>query len=321
VSRRLDQHAVAASNSTPGTIYQHPLAYLLGLEGIALLRAFAGEYDRDFTLARIREIRALIDAADELGEGVDERPISTNEGYAQWAPSYDDPGNALLEVEEPVVHEILDTLPVGVALDAACGTGRHSAYLAAIGHRVIGVDASTEMLDIARAKVQAGEFHAGDLHRLPLADDSIDLVVCGIAASHLPELAPVLGEFARVLRPGGHLVLSDSRGLIGDIGLPLARIRADGTFGYMPVWSRLASDYLAAALPLGFEVRCCEELRRHTPLVDDAGRDRDDLQTPEHIPGSPPNIWALHRFAPEATNAAYLGGPHAIVWHFQLSGN
>jgi ubiquinone/menaquinone biosynthesis C-methylase UbiE len=300
-------------------IYQHPLAYVLGLEGIALLRAFAGEYDREFTLARFREIRALLDAADELGDGVEETPMSLQEAYAQWAPSYDEPGNELLEAEEPVVREILDALPVGTALDAACGTGRHAAYLVALGHEVIGVDATPEMLAVARAKIPEGEFHEGELTDLPLADDSVDLAVCGIAASHVPELAAVLAELARVLRPGGHLVLSDSRGLIGDIGLPLARTRPDGTFGYMPVWSRLASEYLAAALPLGFQVRRCEELRRRTPLVDDEGRDLADPDTPEHRPGRPPNIWALHRFAPEATNAAYRGLPHAIVWHFELS--
>ncbi|MBA3310028.1 MAG: SAM-dependent methyltransferase, partial [Nocardioidaceae bacterium] len=38
-------------------IFQHPLAYLLGLEGIALLRAFAGDYDRDFTESRLAEVR------------------------------------------------------------------------------------------------------------------------------------------------------------------------------------------------------------------------------------------------------------------------
>jgi hypothetical protein len=42
-------------------IYQHPLAYLLGLEGIALLRAFSGVYDRDFTLARFREVQLTAD--------------------------------------------------------------------------------------------------------------------------------------------------------------------------------------------------------------------------------------------------------------------
>jgi ubiquinone/menaquinone biosynthesis C-methylase UbiE len=244
--------------------------------------------------------------------------MAVRDGYAQWAPSYDEPGNELLEAEEPVVREILDTLPVGVALDAACGTGRHAAHLASLGHEVIGVDASPEMLAVARAKIPEGEFHEGELTDLPLADDSVDLVVCAIALAHVPELAPAFAELARVLRPGGHLVLSDSRGLIGDIGLPLARTRPDGTFGYMPIWSRLASDYLAAALPLGFQVRRCEELRRRTPLVDAEGRDLADPVTPEHRPGTPPNIWALHRFAPEATNAAYRGLPHAIVWHFQL---
>jgi ubiquinone/menaquinone biosynthesis C-methylase UbiE len=299
-------------------IYQHPLAYLLGLEGIALLRAFAGEYDRDFTLARLREIRALLDA-DELGDGVEETPMTMWEGYAQWAPSYDEPGNELLEIEQPVVHEILDALPVGVALDAACGTGRHAEHLASLGHTVIGVDATPEMLVVAREKLPGVELHEADLRDLPLPDDSVDLVVCGIALSHFPDLAPVFAELVRVLRPNGHLVLSDSRGLIGDIGLPLARTRPDGTAGYIPVWSRLASDYIVAALPLGLQVRRCEELRRTTPLVDDEGASLADGFAPEHIPGRAPNIWALHRFAPEATNAAYLDRPYAIVMHLQLS--
>jgi ubiquinone/menaquinone biosynthesis C-methylase UbiE len=301
-------------------IYQHPLAYLLGLEGIALLRAFAGDYDREFTLARLREIRALLDAADELGDGVEETPMTMQEGYAQWAPWYDEPGNELLEVEQPVVREILDGLPVGVALDAACGTGRHAAHLASLGHRVIGVDATPEMLEVARQRVPDAELHEADLRDLPLPDDSVDLIVCGIALSHFPELAPVFAELVRVLRPDGHLVLSDSRGLIGDIGLPLARTRPDGTAGYIPVWSRLASDYLAAALPLGLQLRRCEELRRTMPLVDDEGAALADAFAPEHVPRRAPNIWALHRFAPEATNAAYRDRPHAIVLHFQLSG-
>jgi SAM-dependent methyltransferase len=305
---------------TNRVIYQHPLAYLLGLEGIALLRAFAGEYDREFTLARFREIRALLDAADELGDGVEVTPMTMREGYAQWAPSYDEPGNGLLEAEEPLVREIVDALPAGVALDAACGTGRHSVHLASLGHKVIGVDTTPEMLEIARAKVPAGEFHEADVRDIPLADDSVDVVVCGIAVSHLPDLAPVFTEFARVLRPRGHLVLTDSRGLIGDVGLPLTRARPDGTFGYIAVWSRLASDYVAVALPLGFEVRRCEELRLRPPLVDDEGRDVNDPETPDHRPGSLPITWALHRFAPEATNAAWHRHRLAIIWHFQLSG-
>ena len=300
-------------------IYQHPLAYLLGLEGIALLRAFSGAYDREFTLARLGEIQALLDSVEELGGGVEARPMTTREGYARWAPSYDDPGNQLLDLEQPVVREILDTLPVGVALDAACGTGRHTAYLASLGHKVIGIDSSPEMLARAREKVPEGEFHEADVSEVPLADDSVDLVVCAIALTHVPDLERALSEFVRVLRPNGHLVVSDSRGVIGDIGLPLVRIGAGGEIGYMPTYARLASDYLAAALPLGLQVRRCEEPRRPSPLVGDDGTDLyDGVRPPNHVRGNPPNIWSLHPWATAATNAAYRESPAAIVWHFQL---
>jgi hypothetical protein len=42
------------------------------------------------------------------------------------AAFYDAPGNELIDIEQPIVREILDGLPVGVAVDAACGTGRHA---------------------------------------------------------------------------------------------------------------------------------------------------------------------------------------------------
>ena len=310
----------------PPTIYQHPLAYLLGLEGIALLRAFSGVYDRDFTVARLREVQALLDSADELGDGVEARPITSREGYASWAEFYDTPGtNQLIDMEQPVVWEILDGIRPGVALDAACGTGRHSAHLASLGHTVIGVDSSPEMLARARAKVPTAEFHEADLHALPLPDDQVDLVVCGLALMHVPELVPVLREFLRVLRPGGDLVISDWGSLIGDIRFPVVKEGPDGRLGYMPTAVRLTSDYLAAALPLGLQVRRCEEPRRPYPLVNEEGVSLYDIEhdndpPPPHAPGEPPDVWSLHRSCPDATNAAWRGTPAAIIWHFQLSG-
>jgi SAM-dependent methyltransferase len=215
-------------------IYQHPLAYLLGLEGVALLHAFAGEYDRDFTEARLAEVRALLESADQLGSGAAIRPIPVVEGYGAWAESYDLPGNQLIDLEQPIVREILDGLPLGTALDAACGTGRHAEYLATLGHTVIGVDSSPEMLAIAAAKVPGAEFSEGDLHQLPLPDQHVDVVVCALALTHVPELVPVLTEFVRVLRPGGHLVISDSRGLLGYFGSPVVKALPGGGFGYLP---------------------------------------------------------------------------------------
>ena len=90
-------------------VYRHPLAFLLGLEGVALLRAIAGDgFDRQFVDARIEETRALLDrAAPTLGEGAELGRISTEEGYRSWAESYDQPGNPLIDVEQPVVRAIM----------------------------------------------------------------------------------------------------------------------------------------------------------------------------------------------------------------------
>jgi SAM-dependent methyltransferase len=194
-------------------IHLHPLGYLMGLEGVALLRAFSGAYDREFTDARLREIRDLLDSADELGPGVDVRPMSEREVYAGWADSYDRPGNQLLEVEQPIVREILDGLPVGVALDAGCGTGRHAAYLASLGHRVIGVDASPEMLAEARRRAEesrlAVEFRRADMRDFDLGERFRLAFVAGNSLLHLHETEDLIRCFTRVrdhLEPDGWLV-------------------------------------------------------------------------------------------------------------------
>jgi SAM-dependent methyltransferase len=163
-------------------IYQHPLAYLLGVQGTALLRAFGGGDDRDFTQARLSEIRALLDSADDLGEGAWTGPITAAEGYRAWAEWYDQPGNGLIDQEQPVVRKILDGLPRGRALDAACGTGRHAHYLATLGYTVTGVDSSPEMLAVAKAKLPGADFRDGDLHHLPVPDQHVDVVVCSPGA-------------------------------------------------------------------------------------------------------------------------------------------
>ncbi|XUL90433.1 class I SAM-dependent DNA methyltransferase [Streptomyces galilaeus] len=175
--------------------YPSPLGYLLGVQGAALLRGLReGSADRAFVEARIAEIRTLLDTpALAHAEGVTAEPgtVSTAEVYQDWAPHYAAPGNGMIDVEQPVVRRILDGLPVGTALDAACGTGRHTAHLHELGHRVIGVDASPDMLARARERLPDVDFHEADLHRLPLPDGAVDTVVCALALTHVPELAPV----------------------------------------------------------------------------------------------------------------------------------
>ena len=293
--------------------YLSPLGYLLGVEGAALLRGFReGSADRAFVEARIAEIRTLLDTrALAHAEGVTAEPgtVGTAEVYEDWAPHYDAPGNQMIDVEQPVVRRVLDGLPVGTALDAACGTGRHTAHLHELGHRVIGVDASPDMLARARERLPDVDFCEADLHRLPLPDDAVDTVVCALALTHVPELAPVLREFARVLRPGGHLVISDAHLLSSYLRPTLPRRPGpDGRPSLLDEYHRPLSAYLAAALPLGFQVRGCEEPRRPRGFVATAA--------PDPLPTHP--SWDLHHWCREASAAALEDSPLAVVWHFQL---
>jgi SAM-dependent methyltransferase len=293
--------------------YLSPLAYLLGIEGAALLRGIReGTADREFVDARIAEIRSLLDSpALARATGVTAVPgaISTGDVYRAWAPTYDEPGNGMIDLEQPIVRRILDGLPVGTALDAACGTGRHAAYLAGLGHRVIGVDSSPDMLARARARLPRADLRAGTLERLPLPDRAVDTVVCGLALTHVPDLAPVLAEFARVLRPGGHLVISDPHLILSYLRPTMPREPGpDGRPSLLVEYHRPLSAYLAAALPLGFQVRRCEEPTRVLPL--------------EPAPDTRPTdmSWDLLRWCPEAAAAAHNGSPVVVIWLFQLDG-
>jgi SAM-dependent methyltransferase len=97
-------------------------------------------------------------------------------------------------------------------LDAGCGNGRYSRLLlrdADPGARVFACDLSSRMLKRARKRLNDDRvsFTVADLTRLPYADASFDAAVCGWVIEHLPDPRHGLRELARVLAPGGKLLL------------------------------------------------------------------------------------------------------------------
>jgi SAM-dependent methyltransferase len=297
-------------------IYEHPLAHLLGIEGIALLRSFTGEHDREFVEARIAEVRALVADESLARAAVEVHRVGTVEGYRAWSATYDDGHNPAFDHDEPILAEVLDGLPTGDALDAACGTGRIAALLAARGHRVVGVDSSPDMLARARARVPDGEFRPGELQRLPVDDAAADLVVCALALVHVPDLRPAFAEFGRVLRPGGHLLVSDvhpervRRGCVPTVRGP------DGRPGRVASHHHLVGDYLRAALAAGLQVRRCEE-----PVAETTAETVGPVGPPARDPGPwEAWPWSLAAVVPEAARAAGAGVPAELVWHFRKAG-
>jgi SAM-dependent methyltransferase len=95
-------------------------------------------------------------------------------------------------------------------LDAGCGHGAYLPYLVqrvAEGGRVVGLDFGAGTLAAARAVGAGATLVRGDVQALPLADDSVDLVVSAHMLYHVPEIRQAMREFRRVLRPGGALAI------------------------------------------------------------------------------------------------------------------
>jgi ubiquinone/menaquinone biosynthesis C-methylase UbiE len=293
-------------------IFQHPLAYLIGMEGVALLRAWGGEFDEQFVRARLDEVRQMIaDPTLTNHPGVLVEPNATGNAYRQWAESYDDPTNNLLELDLPFVDSVLDDLPSGVAVDVACGTGRLAQRMAARGHRVLGVDASLEMVTQARAKTPGVGFVLGDMHKLPLPDASVDLVTNALAMTHVPSPRPVLAEWARVLRPGGSVIISDVHPQLAFLGsVPKAQGPA-GRAQLAASCPHSVASYLQAVLSAGLRIRRFAELPRPLPAptgpppqpVHEVGQWRDWP-------------WSMLGWAPAAARAVWRI-PSMLVWHLE----
>ncbi len=124
-------------------------------------------------------------------------------------------------------------------LDIGTGTGRVLELLAPRIRHGIGIDASKAMLALARARLaRAGLSHCAvrlaDMYRLPLADASVDAVVLQMVLHYAEEPAGVVAEAARVLRPGGLLLVVDL----------LAHQRADLTARLAHRWPGFTNDTL-----------------------------------------------------------------------------
>ena len=94
-------------------------------------------------------------------------------------------------------------------LELGCGAGTYVRYLASLGHEVVGVDYAEPSLRRARGAHDAGHGHyvVADGHDLPLADGSMDAVICIGVLQAVSRPESIVAEIARVLRPGGLVVI------------------------------------------------------------------------------------------------------------------
>ena len=152
-----------------------------------------------------------------------------------------------------------------VVLDLGSGAG-FDCFLAAslVGPRgkVIGVDMTPEMLDRARENIRKGnyenvEFRLGEIENLPVADNTVDVIISNCVINLSQDKPKVFKEALRVLKPGGRLMVSDIV-LLGDLPQEIAN-SVSAYVGCIAGASK-KSDYLEAIKAAGFaEVKVLDE--------------------------------------------------------------
>src|SRR5918995_3675319 len=172
----------------------------------------------------LRAILPALDRADHqlaadrarLAEVRSQRSLAAKAFFERLAPQWDRIRSlhAPETVVEEAVLEAIGSKPVRSLLDLGTGTGRMLQLLAPHATRAVGLDASHAMLSVARANLEkAGltrvELRQGDVYAPPFARGSFDLVVVHQVLHYLDDPARALREAARLLAPGGRVLVID----------------------------------------------------------------------------------------------------------------
>jgi len=145
-----------------------------------------------------------------------ERAREASDAFRRHGADWDE--NRALDLPAAAIEAaVLDLLPprIGAFLDIGTGTGRLLELVAPRAERALGVDASRDMLTLARARLAERGLadrctvRQADMYRLPLPDGGFDVVALQMVLHYAEDPAAALAEAARVLRPGGLLVIVD----------------------------------------------------------------------------------------------------------------
>lgn len=129
-----------------------------------------------------------------------------NAAAHDWVERIRDGMGGRVHAHDASIYELLPP-PRGLTLDVGCGEGRLTRELASRGYDVVGFDASEALVEEARAVDPAGRYEVAAIDALPLDAGAAALAVCVNVIPHVHDLGAAAAELARVLVPGGKLLI------------------------------------------------------------------------------------------------------------------
>jgi 2-polyprenyl-3-methyl-5-hydroxy-6-metoxy-1,4-benzoquinol methylase len=188
--------------------------------------------------------------------------------YADWRQST--LGKTTERVEQDLVLSLAGSVSGKRVLDVGCGDGAYALSAAERGAQVVGVDTSRRMLDAARERAASKgleiDLREGDVQRLPIDDASFDIVLAVTVLCIVNDATEATREMARVLSPGGRLVIGELgrfstwaawrrlRGWLGARTWRRARFRSAGELARLATAAGLVVERVRGAIyypPIG----------------------------------------------------------------------
>lgn len=216
---------------------------------------------------------------------------------AAWLAEMGERGDFSREfILDPPMLARIDAGRFTTALDVGCGEGRFCRALAARGIRTVGIDPTEALLAEAKRRDPGGDYRLGRGEALDFPDASFDLVVSYLTLIDIPDISRAIPEMARVLRPGGSLLIANLNSFMTAAPPPGWTRGADGVKRYyidnyleeradwvawremrIVNWHRPLGVYMALLLGQGLVLRTFEE-----PAP--AGGDPDRMEDYRRVP-------------------------------------
>lgn len=140
------------------------------------------------------------------------RHTDVQTAYNRWSDTYDGQPNPLRDLDLLVLQQLITDLADKVVVEAGCGTGKNSQWLAQNCQQLIGLDFSEGMLALARQKVKRpnAQFIHHDIRQpWPVEKEAADLVLINLVLEHIEKLVPIFHNAAAIMRANGELIVTD----------------------------------------------------------------------------------------------------------------
>ncbi len=178
------------------------------------------------------------------------------QAYNSWAQQYDSNENKTRDLEARSLRETLAPLSFEHCLEIGCGTGKNTVWLMNKAATVTAVDLSEEMMAKAKEKIDSPHvsFVQADITQpWTFATKQFDLVGFSLVLEHIEQLQPVFEKTAAVLKPGGHLYISELHPFKQYNGSKARFDTADGT-QIVTCFNHHITDFTDAATANGLEL-------------------------------------------------------------------